>query len=72
MREKGTDRNDLFARLAADSRLGLSASELDGLLAEPLTFTGAARAQVGAVVHRIDQALATDPSAAEYRHEPIL
>jgi adenylosuccinate lyase len=37
-----------------------------------LTFTGAARAQVGAVVHRIDQALATDPPAAEYRPEPIL
>ncbi|HEY2733031.1 MAG TPA: adenylosuccinate lyase, partial [Polyangiales bacterium] len=35
MREKGTDRNELFARLAADSRLGLPASTLDGLLAEP-------------------------------------
>ena len=28
MREKGTERNDLFARLAADSRLGLSAGTL--------------------------------------------
>ena len=72
MREKGTDRNDLFARLAADSRLGLSATELDGLLAEPLSFTGAARAQVAAVVRSIDELLAGDPSAADYRPEPIL
>jgi adenylosuccinate lyase len=72
MREKGTDRNDLFARLAADSRLGLSAGELDGLLAEPLGFTGAARAQVAAVVRRVEQALAEDPQAADYAPEPIL
>ncbi len=72
MREKGTDRNDLFDRLATDSRLGLSAAELDGLLAEPLTFTGAARAQVAAVVRRIDDVLATDPAAVEYEPEPIL
>ncbi|HEY2273630.1 MAG TPA: adenylosuccinate lyase [Jatrophihabitantaceae bacterium] len=72
MREKGTDRNDLLDRLAADSRLGLSAPELDGLLAEPLSFTGAARAQVAAVVRQVDLALATDPSAADYIAEPIL
>ncbi len=72
MREKGTDRNDLFRRLAADPRLGLSQSELDALLAEPLTFTGAARAQVAAVVAAVEQVLRTDPSAAEYAPEPIL
>ena len=72
MREKGTDRNDLFDRLAEDSRLGLSAAELDSLLAEPLTFTGAARAQVAAVVARVGEVLATDASAADYRPEPIL
>ena len=72
MREKGTERNDLFDRLAADSRLGLSAADLDALLAEPLSFTGAARAQVAAVVRRVEQALASDPSAADYVPEPIL
>jgi len=72
MREKGTDRNDLFARLAADSRLGLSAVELDSLLAEPLSFTGAARAQVSAMVASVDLVLATEPGAANYRPEPIL
>jgi adenylosuccinate lyase len=72
MREKGTDRNDLFERLAADSRLGLSAAELDGLLASPLSFTGAARAQVAAVVAQVEQVLASDPSAADYAPEPIV
>ena len=43
MRERGADRNDLIGRLAADSRLGLSRAELDGGLAEPLGFVGAAR-----------------------------
>ena len=57
MREKGTDRNDLFDRLAADSRLGLSAETLDALLAEPLAFTGAARDQVAAVVAGVDELL---------------
>ena len=72
MREKGTERNDLMDRLAADSRIGLSAGELRGLLAEPLTFTGAAREQVAAVVGAVEAVLATDPAAAGYEPEPIL
>jgi adenylosuccinate lyase len=72
MREKGTDRNDLFARLALDSRLGLNAADLDALLAEPLSFTGAARAQVASVVASVELALAAEPAAATYHAEPIL
>ena len=72
MREKGTDRNDLFQRLAGDSRLGLSADELNGLLAEPLSFTGAAREQVAAIVRAVDAVVATDRAAAQYQPEPIL
>jgi adenylosuccinate lyase len=72
MREQGTDRNELFARLAVDPRLGLSAAELDALLAEPLSFTGAARTQVAAVVAQVEKVLATDPAAASYAPEPIL
>jgi adenylosuccinate lyase len=72
MREKGAEANDLFARLAADDRLGLSEAVLDGLLADPLSFTGAAQAQVAAVIAAVDTVLATDPSAAQYRPEPIL
>jgi adenylosuccinate lyase len=72
MREQGTDRNELFARLTADTRLGLTAADLDALLAEPLSFTGAARAQVAAVVAQVEKVLATDPSAVSYVPEPIL
>ena len=72
MREKGADRNDLFDRLAADSRLGLTAAQLDTLLAEPIAFTGAAREQVAAVVAAVEAALASEPAAADYRPAPIL
>ncbi len=72
MREKGSERNELFARLASDARLGLSAAQLQALLAEPLTFTGAARAQVAAVVAAVEKLLASAPDAASYRPEPIL
>jgi adenylosuccinate lyase len=72
LREKGTDRNDLLERLASDSRLGLSADELNALLAEPLSFTGAAREQVAAVVRAVDEVLASDSAAAQYQPEPIL
>ena len=72
MREKGADRNELFERLADDPRLGLTATQLDDLLSEPLTFTGAAREQVAAVVAGVDLVLASEPAAAEYRAEPIL
>ena len=68
MREKGVEGNDLLARLAADSRL--ARVDLSGVLAEPLSFTGAARAQVAAVVQAVD-ALMT-PEAATYQPEPIL
>ena len=68
MREKGVEGNDLLARLAADSRL--ARVDLSGVLAEPLSFTGAARAQVAAVVQAV-YALMT-PEAATYQPEPIL
>jgi adenylosuccinate lyase len=72
LREKGSDRNDLFDRLAADSRLGLSPAQLAGVLAEPISFTGAARDQVAAVVHAVAEVLRSEPHAAEYEPEPIL
>lgn len=68
----GSERNDLFGRLAADPRLGLSADTLSGLLASPLTFTGAARAQVAAVVARVEEVVSGEPDAAGYVPEPIL
>jgi adenylosuccinate lyase len=62
----GAERNDLLDRLAADERLGLSADDIAGLLAEPLGFTGAARSQVEQVVRRVEQVVAAHPEAAAY------
>jgi adenylosuccinate lyase len=62
----GAERNDLLDRLAADERLGLSADDIAGLLAEPLGFTGAARSQVEQVVRRVEQVVAAHPDAAAY------
>ena len=46
MREKGAAENDLFDRLAADGRLGLTRAEIDALVADRAAFVGAAPAQV--------------------------
>ena len=72
MREKGADANDLFDQLASDGRLGLSRSDLDALVSEPLSFTGAAGAQVAEVVRRVEQVAARYPDAAAYRPGAIL
>lgn len=72
LRERGSDRNDLLDRLAADARLGFSRAELDALVAEPLTFTGAATAQVIEVGARIEKIAAAHPAAAAYSPAPIL
>jgi adenylosuccinate lyase len=72
MREKGQAENDLVARLAADERLGLPSGTLDGLLADPLRFTGAAAAQVGSVVARVGEIVDAHPDAAAYTPGAIL
>ncbi len=72
MREKGAERNDLFDRLAADERLGLSSQDLATLVAEPLTFTGAATRQVREVVRQIQAVVEAHPVAASYRPAAIL
>jgi adenylosuccinate lyase len=72
MREEGAAENDLFDRLAADDRLPLSRADLDALVAEPLSFTGAATAQVDAVVARVEEIAAQHPDAATYVPGSIL
>ena len=47
-------------------------ADLDALVAEPIEFTGAARAQVNAVVDEIEHLVAERPDAAVYTPEPIL
>ena len=72
MREEGTDRNDLFDRLGEDPRLGLTAQELAAVVADPTGFTGAASAQVAAVVARVEALVAGHPEAAAYVPATIL
>ncbi len=72
MREQGTDRNDLFDRLAADPRLGLSRAELEALVSEPLSFTGAAVDQVARVAARVEEVVRAHPDAAGYTPGAIL
>ncbi|MCW2784299.1 MAG: adenylosuccinate lyase [Marmoricola sp.] len=64
--------NDLFDRLAADERLGLTRPQIAALVADPIEFTGAAVAQVQAVVRRIEGIVAADPAAASYSPGAIL
>ena len=71
MRQGRAD-NDLFERLSADSRLGLSRDQIEALVADPIEFTGAARDQVASVVRRVEEALGTDPEAAAYVPGAIL
>lgn len=69
---QGRTENDVFARLAADERLGLSKEQLESLVAEPITFTGAAVAQVQAVVRRVAEVTGRHPRAAAYSPGAIL
>jgi adenylosuccinate lyase len=71
MRE-GQAENDVFDRLGADPRLGLSRDQIDALVAEPIAFTGAAEAQTQAVVRLVEELLAQHPTAAAYTPGAIL
>ena len=72
MREKGAAENDLFDRLAADGRLGLTRAEIDTLVADRNAFVGAATDQVTRVTARITKIVETHPEAATYSPPPIL
>ncbi|MGW7516337.1 adenylosuccinate lyase [Streptomyces sp. NPDC054796] len=68
----GAERNELLERLAADERMPLGRSELEALMADRLSFTGAASAQVGAVLARIEEIAKRHPEAAAYVPGSIL
>jgi adenylosuccinate lyase len=72
MREHATAGNDLFDRLAADARLGLSRAEIDAVVGDGSTFVGAAPAQVSSIVDRVAGISAEHPDAAAYVPAPIL
>ncbi len=69
---QGQAANDVFDRLAADDRLGLTRADIDALVADPISFTGAAVAQTQAVVRLVEQVVARHPSAAAYSPGAIL
>ncbi len=69
---KGQATNDLFDRLAADERLGLTAEQMATLASAPLEFTGAARSQVAAVAAAVEVVAERYPEAAAYSPAPIL
>jgi adenylosuccinate lyase len=72
LREKAAATNDLFDRLAADARLGLSRTQIEALVADRSSFIGTASAQVSAVVDRIAAIVALHPDAGQYAPAPIL
>ncbi len=72
MRETGRADNDLLKRLAADSRIPLDLADLQALIADASHFTGLARAQVDAVLGRIDEVVRRYPEAAGYQVGAIL
>ncbi len=69
---QGRDDNDLFERLAADPRLGLSADDLRELLGDPLSFTGGARDQTARFVSQVQAVVERFPDAAGYQPGAIL
>ena len=71
MRQEGVG-NRLLDRLAEDERFPLDRAALDALLADRITFTGAAADQVADVVARVDAVLAEHPEAAAYAPGSIL
>jgi adenylosuccinate lyase len=71
MRE-GLEVNDLLERLAADPRIPLDLADLEGLIADPLDFTGDAGAQVDRVIDRVEIIADAHPDFAEYSPAPIL
>ena len=67
---QGQAENDVFAKLAADERL--TQGQLEALVAEPISFTGAAVAQVQAVVRAVEALCERHPAAAAYSPGAIL
>ncbi|WP_237111636.1 adenylosuccinate lyase [Nocardioides sp. WS12] len=69
---QGQATNDVFAKLAADERLGLTTEQLESLVADPITFTGAAVAQTQAVCRQVAALVDQHPAAAAYNPGAIL
>jgi adenylosuccinate lyase len=71
MRSRGAA-NDLLDLLGADERFPLDRSQLDALLADRVSFTGAAADQVEVLSQQVGRIVAEHPEAAAYRPGAIL
>ncbi|MGI9119980.1 MAG: adenylosuccinate lyase, partial [Acidimicrobiales bacterium] len=71
-RHQGRADVNLLERLAADERFPLGQPVLKRLVADPLTFVGAAVDQTGAFVERVAEVVARHPQAVAYTPGPIL
>ena len=63
---------DLISGLGADERFPGSATELEGVIADPQALLGRIDAQVAATVDRIGELARSRPGAASYSGSPIL
>ena len=72
MRTGKVNHNDLFQRLAADPRLGLSQADFDTVLAQGKANSGDAGAQVDYFAERVAAIAARHPEAAKYGPGDIL
>ena len=72
MREKGTTENDLFDRLADDSRLPVDKEFLAQAISEPLELTGLARPQVAKFADTVHDLMDQNPEAASYTPSTVL
>ncbi len=68
----GAATNDLYDRLAADPRLGLTRDQLAGVIVDPLELTGSARDQVDAIAARVAGLAAQYPAGAAYTPGSVL
>lgn len=68
----GAATNDLYDRLAADPRLGLSREQLAAVVVDPLELTGSARDQVDAIAARVAELAARFPAGAAYTPGSVL
>lgn len=72
LREGKVGRNDLFERLAADNRLGLSRPQIEQIMTRGRANAGDAGAQVRDFCERVAEVMRRHPEAAGYRPGAIL
>jgi adenylosuccinate lyase len=68
----GSNRNDLLDRLAGDSRIPLTKSELEALIAKPIEFAGDSQSQINSIVKEVDILRKKYPNALNYQAGTIL